>query len=93
MNERRQPRTKYRAAKRKNKQKNPGRFELFLHKVCWGVQKGGGGLDRTSAFRGGLLGKSGVTFFRGCNFHIKNKLKSHIFNDKKKFPSKNIFPS
>ena len=41
----------------------------------------------------GVDGKKGVTSFRGggCNFHIKNKLKSEIFNDKKKFISKNIF--
>ena len=40
-----------------------------------------------------ILGKNrGVTFFRGvCNCHIKNKLKSEIFNDKKSFISKNIF--
>ena len=25
----------------------------------------------------------GVTFFRGCNFYMKNKLKSEIFNGKK----------
>ena len=51
-----------------------------------------GVLDKTSTFRGGLLGKTGVTFFRGgCNFHRKNKLKSEIFNNKKKFISKNIF--
>ena len=38
---------------------------------CRGVQpltkflkKGGGGLDGTSAFRGELLGKRGITFFR-----------------------------
>ena len=37
-----------------------------------------GCLDETSTFRGELLGKSGVTFF-----HIKNKLKPEIFNDKK----------
>ena len=44
----------------------------------------GRGLDRTSTFRRGLLGKRGATFFRGgCNFHIKNKLKFEIFNDKK----------
>ena len=43
----------------------------------------GGGLDRTFTFRRGLLGKRGVTFFRGdCNCHIKNKLKSEISNDK-----------
>ena len=27
-------------------------------------KKGGGGLDRISIFRGGLLGKRGVTFFK-----------------------------
>ena len=36
-----------------------------------------GGLDRTSTFRE-------IEFFQGgCDFHIKNKLKSEIFNDKK----------
>ena len=31
----------------------------------------------------GFAGKEEVTFFmRDCNFHIKNKLKSEIFNDK-----------
>ena len=45
--------------------------------------KRGEGLDRSSVFRGGLLGKRGVTFFRGgCNFSTKNKLESGIFNDK-----------
>ena len=39
-----------------------------------------GGLDMISIFRGELLGKRGMTFFRGCNFYIKNKLKSDIFN-------------
>ena len=49
-----------------------------------------GRLDWTSAFRGGLLGMREVTFLGcvgeegwSCNFHIKNKLKSEIFNDKK----------
>ena len=44
-----------------------------------------GGPDKTPTFREGLLGKrGGVTFFMGCcNFHIKSKLKSEIFNDKK----------
>ena len=43
-----------------------------------------GWLDRTTIFRGGLLGKRGVTFFQGgCIFSIKNKLKSEIFNYKK----------
>ena len=32
----------------------------------------------------GVTRKEGATFFRGgCDFHIKNKLKSEIFNDKK----------
>ena len=53
--------------------------------------RGGGGLDRTSTFRGGLLGKRGGDFFQGsCNFHTK-KLKSEIFNDKKKFMAKIFF--
>ena len=42
--------------------------ELSLHP---NFQKGGG-LDRTSTFRGGLLGKRGMTFFKGgwtvCRF-------------------------
>ena len=34
--------------------------------------------------RGELLGKRGVTILSGgCNFYIKNKLKSEIFHDKK----------
>ena len=44
-----------------------------LPQTFWGVGGGlnlqpnfqKGGLDRTSVFRGGLLGKRGVTFFRG----------------------------
>ena len=50
-----------------------------------------GELDRgkglkISTFRGG------VTFFRGgCNFHIKNKVKSEIVNDKKSLQSKIFF--
>ena len=41
----------------------------------------------------GIAGIEGVTFSGGggCKFYIKNKLKSEIFNDKKKFTSKNIF--
>ena len=46
--------------------------------------KGGEGLGKTSIFRGTLLGKNGVTFYRGgCNFYMKDKLKSEIFNGKK----------
>ena len=45
------------------------------------------GLDRALIFRGGLVRKRGVTFLRGeggsCNFYVKNKLKSEIFNGKK----------
>ena len=40
------------------------------------------GLDRISIFRGGLLEKRGVTFFKGCSFFIEIKLKSEIFNNK-----------
>ena len=41
-------------------------------------------LDRILILRGRLVGKRGVTFLRGgCNFYIKNKLKSEIFNEKK----------
>ena len=43
-----------------------------------------GGLDTTLIFKGGLVRKRAVTFSRGvCNFYVKNKLKSDIFNDKK----------
>ena len=45
-----------------------------------------GGLSERVGLTGPQLsGKEGMTFFRrvGCNFHIKNKLKSEIFNDKK----------
>ena len=54
------------------------------------------GRDRTSTFRGGLLGKRGWLFTQGgrgevCNFHIKNKLKFEIFNDKKSFYAKIFF--
>ena len=34
------------------------------------------GLDRTSTFRAGDVFRGGGA----CNFHIKNKLKSEIFN-------------
>ena len=41
---------------------------------------------------GGGAGKDGVTFFRvGCNFYIKSKLKSEIFNDKKSSQTKMFF--
>ena len=50
-----------------------------------------GGLDRTSTFRGGLLGKRGVTFFRGGGVQLSHKLKSEIFNDKKSLYAKIFF--
>ena len=46
----------------------------------------GVGLDRTLIFRGGCWERGGVgsdLFEGGCNFYIKNKLKSKTFNDKK----------
>ena len=59
------------------------------HPFCWGGWASNQifkkeGLDRTSTFRGGLLGKRSVTFFkgRGLQFSQKEKLKSEIFNDK-----------
>ena len=50
-----------------------------------------GGVERTSTFRGRLLGKRGVTFFRRVQFSDKNKLKSGIFNDKKSLLAKIFF--
>ena len=48
--------------------------------------KRGRGLDRTSTFRGGLLGKREWLFHggkgEGVQFSHKNKLKSEISNDK-----------
>ena len=45
-------------------------------------------VDRISIFKGGLLGD---LFPKGRCFYIKNKLKSKIFSDKKKFVNKNVF--
>ena len=42
----------------------------------------GGGLDRTSIFRGGLLGKRGSDLFQG-GLQFLDKKKTRIFNDKK----------
>ena len=53
-------------------------------------------------FSKGVVGKEGFTFFCGggertvggsgaINFHIKNKLKSEIFNDKKVYKQKIFF--
>ena len=60
-----------------NKDKNLGGF--FELTTKFPKQRG---LDRTSTFRGVVAGKEGVTFFRGsCNCHIRDRLKSEIFND------------
>ena len=53
-----------------------------------------GALTRPQLLERGCLerGGGGVTFFMGCcNFHIKSKLKSEIFNDKKSWSAKIIF--
>ena len=43
-------------------------------------------------FLEGLAGKEARDFFQGgCSFYVKNKLKSEIFNYKKKFINENIF--
>ena len=50
-----------------------------------------GGDQQDLSFQRGVAGKEGGNFFQGvCNFYIKNKLKSEIFNNKKKFVNKNI---
>ena len=58
--------------------------------------EGGGGLTGPQLLEG-IVGKGGggLTFSRagGCSFHIKNKLKSEIFNDKKKYKQKYFFLS
>ena len=45
-------------------------------------REGGGGLDRTTIFRGGLLGKRGSDLFQG-GLQFLDKKKTRIFNDKK----------
>ena len=42
-----------------------------------------GGLTRPQLLEGGCWERGGDFFQEGCDFHIKNKLKSEIFNDKK----------
>ena len=42
-----------------------------------------GGLTGPTLLEGGCWERGGDFFQGGCNFHIKNKLKSEIFNDKK----------
>ena len=56
--------------------------------VCTWGWGGGGGEPREDGGkeRSGLIGGGGG----GCNFYMKNKLKSEIFH-KKKFINKNVF--
>ena len=52
----------------------------------------GRGLTGPQLLEGGCWERGGVDFFQGdCNFHIKNKLKSEIFNDKKCLSAKIFF--
>ena len=53
----------------------------------------GDGLSRTLTFKRACWEREGVTFFRGrgSNFHIKDKLKSEIFNGKKNLYAKIFF--
>ena len=53
--------------------------------------KKGGGLDRISVFRRGAGKERGDLFQGGCNFYIKNKPKSEIFNNKKSLSIKTFF--
>ena len=54
-----------------------------------------GGLEKTLSFRRGWWETGGDLFEGGgngvCNFYIKNKLKSGIFNDKKSLLAKMFF--
>ena len=52
--------------------------------------KRGGGLAG-SQFLEGVVGKEGVTSFRGVQFLHKQKLRSDKFNNTKKFISKDVF--
>ena len=74
--------------------KSVGTKTHCLLSLCWALlpntkpntkfsKGGGGGLDRTSIFRGGDLFQGG-----GCNFYIKNKSKSEIFNNKNVYKQK-----
>ena len=76
-----------------------GKFKFYARKTdntkCARPPLSAGGVEPPTKYskRGGLTrpqlseevaGKEGDDFFQGgCNFYIKNKLKSEIFNDKK----------
>ena len=49
---------------------------------------GGAGLTRPQVLEGGCWERRGDFFQGGCNFYIKNKLKSEIFNDKRSLKTK-----
>ena len=50
----------------------------------------GGGLTGPQFLEGGCWERGGDFFQGGCNFYIKDKLKSEIFNDKKVFEQKSF---
>ena len=52
--------------------------------------KRGGGLTGPQFLEGGCWERGGDFFQGGCNFYIKDKLKSEIFNDKKVFEQKSF---
>ena len=51
---------------------------------------GRGGLTGPQLLDGGCWEREGDFFQGGCNFYIKDKLKSEIFNDKKVFEQKSF---
>ena len=56
------------------------------------IFKNEGSLDRTLIFRGGWWEREDWTFWvEGYHFYMKNKLKSEILNNKKKFINKKVF--
>ena len=50
-----------------------------------------GGLTGSQLLERGCWERGGEFFQRGCNCHLKNKLKSEIFNDKKSLKAKIFF--
>ena len=62
-----------------------GRIEIFK------MDGGGGGLTGPQLSDGGCWERGGDIFQGGCNFQIKNKLKSEIFKEKKSLWAKILF--
>ena len=58
-------------------------FLLGISTFFYQIFKREGGRLTGSQFLEGFAGKEDLTFFRGCSFYIKDKLKSAMFNDKK----------